>query len=269
MDELKHRYDVLRKRGKTGMLIIIIGIPFILIPFIGFPIILIGCSLLYKNDKELKSLYKKIFVERALVRNFENVIYDPNKGFSKEQVGSFKLCKMDNFFSSEDYISAVYNGIPFEVSDVKSKFAGENQDKTYFSGRMMIFNLSEKSISQLFLFSDSYKYRVDGEWLNDRYKVEFESVEFNKQYDVYSINAEEAFYFLTPALMERFQKLSEKYKSMAMSVTGNRVILGFNEPNNNAFDSKLSSFGTDEEESQKINEDIEDIKRLISAFLMN
>ena len=67
--------------------------------------------------------------------------------------------------------------------------------------------------------------------------------------------------------MERLMYLTAKYSSLAMNVMGNKVVIGFNEPLNNAFDAKnwMQKISYPEEMA-KIQGDIDDIKNIISTI---
>ena len=215
--------------------------------------------------------YKELFVKGALEKNFQNVFYNPDKGFSKDDVRKFNLVMMGSDFSSEDYIKASYNGINFEMSDVNvsdTTSDGENSSTTiFFKGRMIIFNIPDKKVSYMRLFSNSFHYSAVGR-KDKPNKIELESVEFNKEFSVYSENAHDVFYLLTPQYMERIQSLSTRYKSIAVNIWNNRVIFAFNEPKNDAFDASSVLKKLDyQNELAKIQADIDDIKVIINAMV--
>ena len=78
----------------------------------------------------------------------------------------------------------------------------------------------------------------------------------------------DVFYLLTPPLMERLQYLASKYQSIAMLIFGNRVILAFSEPDNNAFDAKVDiGKVVYEDEMAKVQGDIDDIRAFIDLIV--
>ena len=224
-------------------------IPSLIIPaflVIGLPLIIYGGTKFFKAQKELNALYKDTFVKGPLQQNFENVTYNPEQGFDRETVRNFNLVRMSGVFSSEDYIRASYQG---------------------FKGRMMIFDFPDKVVSSVTIFSDTFKHRAFSDKDAKDNKVEFESAEFNRLFDVYSLSPHDAFYLITPQFMERLFSLQSKYNSIVVSAVGNRVIFGFNEPDNNAFDSKNLYVGTsNEDEMKKVQADIDDIKTIITTI---
>ena len=268
IEALQERRDLVAK----AMRLIIIGVPFLLLPPVGILIILIGYFKLTKAQKDMKELYKEAFVREPLANHFDNVVYEPAKGFSKEAVNSFQLCDEGNLYYSEDYIRASYRGVGFEVAEVKVVYADHSGDhdysKTYFDGRMMVFNFPNKLVTSVLLFSSKYKNRGKKYKESKKMKIELEGTQFNKDFDVYAPVPHDAFYLLTPHLMERLQILAGKYESIAMNVVGNRVMLSFNEPGKDAFDSTVSIGKVDiDAEMAKVQGEIDDIRNFISLIL--
>ena len=268
IERLQEKRDEVAK----AMRLVIIGAPCLLIPPLGILLLLIGYVRLTKAQKDMESLYKDAFVREPLANHFDNVVYEPAMGFSKEAVQSFQLCEMGNRFYTEDYIRASYCGVGFEVAQVKVVYADNSGDhnysKTYFDGRMMVFNFPDKLVNSVLLFSNKYKNRGDKYKESKKMKVELEGVQFNKDFDVYAPVPHDAFYLLTPHMMERLQFLDGKYESLAMNVVGNRVMLAFNEPGRNAFDSNVSIGKVDiDAEMAKVQGEIDDIRNFISLIL--
>lgn len=241
---------------------------FLLIMVIAIILIILGVKFNTKYSKEFKKIYKEIFVEGTLKENFNNVYYDPTRGFSEMAVRGFDLNMMGNRFRSEDYIRASFKGINFETSDVyiaQHTSSGKSSHTTvYFEGRMIILDFPEKYVNSVRVYSKAFAYRqgrLSGLVSN---KVAMESVDFNKIFDVLTLNDHDAFYLLTPQLMERFQVLQRRYGSIAFHIRGNKLIIAFNEVNNNAFDPKsMWSKIEYEAEKRKVQADIGDIKQIL------
>ena len=271
-NEAAVRLQEKRDEVAKSMRWVIIGAFCLLMPPVGLVLIFIGYFKLTKAQKDMGELYKDAFVKEPLLNNFGNVIYEPGGGFSEETVKSFHLCEMGNWFYSEDYIRANYEGVNFEVAQVKTKYVDNSSDsnysKTYFDGRMMIFDFPNKLVSSVLVFSHKFKNRAVRHKEAKQDKVELEATQFNKDFDVYSQVPHDVFYLLTPHLMERLQNLAGKYDSIAMNVVGNRIILAFNEPGKNAFDQNISIGKLDyDAEMNKVQSEIDDIKNFISLIL--
>ena len=261
-----------RNEVAKAMKFVFIGVPCLMIPPLGIALILIGATKVSKAQKELKGLYKDAFVREPLARNFQNVIYEPGNGYSKEAVQDFQLCEMGNRLYSEDYIRATYAGVNFEVAEVKVMYV-DNSDKsnyssTYFEGRMLLFYFPDKLVSSVLVYSRKFKHRAISHKEVKHDQVELEGTRFNKEFDVYSPVPHDVFYLLTPQVMERLQALADRYESIAMRVVGNIVMLAFNQPGVDAFDSKVSIGNVDvDAEMAKVQVEIDDIKAFISLIL--
>lgn len=263
-----------KKRNQAGknMLIIAIGALFLIIPPIGLAIVFYGVWRVSKARSEMKGLYKDAFVREPLNNNFENVFYEPNRGFPEETIEGFRLCEMGNSYFSEDYICATYAGVDFEVAEVRVIQVDRSDDhpssETYFEGRMMAFRFPNKLVSSVSIFSRNFDHRAMSRKEEKHDKVELEAIQFNKEFDVYSQNQLDAFYLITPHFMERLMVLAGKYESIAMNVVGNMVYLGFNEPGKNVFDADIEVGKLDiEKEMAKVQGEIDDIKLLITLIL--
>ena len=271
-----HRLKSMQSQSAKGILLIAVGAFFLIIPGYGLIIAAIIFYFGFKKvsgvKKNMRALYKQIFVEEPLKRNFYDVTYQPDNGFDREIVRNFGLCKMGNRYYTEDYIRASYEGVTFEMADVIVRYHQKTGDDditiTYFQGRMMTFSLPDKMLNSVRVFSDSFRNRALDKKEAKNELVQMESVDFNRLYDVFAPDAHDAFYLLTPPLMERLISLASRYNSMAFSVVGNQVVVAFNEPGNDAFDSKnLYGQINYEEEIVKVQKDIDDIKIIISQIL--
>ncbi len=277
MNKLKE----IRARGLTGTCLMIISFVIILysivilfsapIGIFGCVVFLVGLYFFWGTNKKFKIQYKKIFVEKQLRDNFKNVIYDWSTGFSENQVASFGLCDIGNRFRSEDYLRAEYEGINFEQSDVTVQDVRSNGRSTYtvtyFKGRMITFDFPEKFVSSVQIFSEQFKHRGRPFGNMRPQKVEMESVQFNKKFDVLALVPHDAFYLLTPHFMEKIEGLSRKYGSIALHIAGNRVFMGFNEPTHNAFDvDNMIKEISYPEQMEAVKKDIDDIKNIIEIL---
>jgi hypothetical protein len=270
----------LGKRAYLGLILVVggfcLGFAFatltgnMLLIFIGAAIGIYGIRISAGTNKAYKQLYKDLFVMQPLSKNFDNLYYDWAQGFSEQAVASFSLCKMGNRFHSEDYIKASYEGIPFELSDVTVEYhtSGKNSHTTtYFKGRMLVIDFPEKMVNSVQIFSKSFNYRANHTNFGKPQKVEMESVEFNRAFDVRAVSPHDAFYLITPAFMERLALITMRTRSVAIHTCGNKMVIGFNEPSNNAFDaSNMYKPISYPDEMDKVQKDIDDIKELITII---
>ena len=271
--EKMNRLDELR--GRLTMAIVLAGIGitmfFISMGFgpstpgmmLGLLIGLLGIPFGLGTTKKYKELYKEIFVEEPLRQNFENVLYAWKNGFNEATVRNFRLFNMGNIFKSEDYLRARYKGINFELSDVTVMRNQGKSTYTIFRGRIIVFDLPNKFIAPMRVYSKRFPSKSRN-FKNGSEKIEMESVEFNKLFDVYSLSGHDTFYLLTPQMMEGLTKLQNMYPAIVAGFEGNKVLFAIHEAFNDAFDNvnktqKLDYF-TEIARTQK---DIDDIKNII------
>ena len=183
------------------------------------------------KSKEFKQLYKQYFVAAMLGEFFENPQYIWDKGFTSDAVRSFGISQLGNRFYSEDYISGIYKGVPFEQSDVKIQYhtSGKNSHTTtYFSGRMFVFHFTGRNVLPVQIFSEGFSYRAKPIERFKMHKVNMESVNFNKSFDVKAANEHDAFYVLTPQMMEKLFNLQSRFGNVALNFAGDTLFLGYN-----------------------------------------
>lgn len=274
--------DWVRHRGIFGYGMIAVGLVILFIGLgywvftqsmrfflLGIPIIIIGVFIAKGTLKRYKELYKDLFVKRPLEENFDNLYYDWTSGFSKETVESFQICEMGYGFYSEDLIQASYLGIPFEMSDVLMSYSSSGSDDGVINinRRFLVTDLPNKYLNTVQVFSKTYNFMPDFSSAITTQNVELESVEFNNDFLIRAINPHDAFYLLTPQLMEQIMTYRKRCKNIALHACGNKIVLALDDLSGDSFDAdshfKKVSY---QEESAKINKEINDIKAFISII---
>ena len=167
-------------------------------------------------EREMRSLYKDTFLNGLLNEYFDNAKYRAELGFTQTKVEEFGIYQMGNRFDSEDQLIGDYQGVHFEQSDVhiwKHVDSDNDSDIEYFYGRMFVFDIPFKyshsvKVYNKTILSTEKDYRIHEK--KDKI-VKMESVKFNDVFTVYSEDAHEAFYILTPAMMEKLMDIYYKY----------------------------------------------------------
>ena len=182
-------------------------------------------------NKDLQSMYKNNFLVKLLNEQFQNVQYNWEQGFTEQAVSSVGLVQMGNRFESEDFICGEYNGVFFEQSEVTVKRVVRSGKRTHtythFKGRMFTFNYGRKDIVSTMVFSRDFGYQGYG--FNFNYeKVNMESQEFNRNFKIKSARPVDAFYMLTPQMMECIDKLERYFGNIAIHFTPGKVHVAFN-----------------------------------------
>lgn len=244
-----------------------------LFSFIGFGLtfysILFYSTKISKEQKTFKELYKNTFVVGLLNEEFDNVYYNGSEGYSKDTVNSMGLVSMGNRFNSEDYLKGTYKGVNFSQSDVTIKDVRRSGKHTttvtYFIGRMFEFEFPKQQVVGLKVFSDNFFHRSNYSNGFKLKKVKLEDVQFNKKFDVTAVTEHEAFYVLTPHMMENIRRICDRYGNVAMHITAGKLYLGFN-TSRDAFDADFRHPLSYPEERAKIKKDIEVITNIIDVM---
>lgn len=206
----------------VSTLMLVVGfISFLPMPPVGFPLFLGGmlCLALGYNHakKKFANAYKQEIVRDALSEVFDKVSFNPAYGISCDRLRETALVNVGNRFSSNDRICAFYRGVFFEQSDVHiEKKSGKNNRVTIFRGRWMIFSFPKKFSCDLQIFTRDFsaaKQKI-GFFLHQEERlsaIETENEEFNRTFVVRGNNQLEAFYLLTPHLMETLLTLPSTF----------------------------------------------------------
>ena len=128
-------------------------------------------------------------------------IYNAKGGYSREYLeglGSFPVNSLDQ----EDFIQGKYLGIPFNMCDVKSyhyetRGSGDNRHQEIvidFLGSIMSFGMNKASKSLLRVTENKFAFG------GNKKTIDFESFEFNKKFNAFCDDPENAFYIITPQL---------------------------------------------------------------------
>ena len=163
-------------------------------------------------DKE----YKNVFVLKKLQNTFDNLTYNAESGFDEEIIEQTRMMYTGDSYLSNDYISGTYKNINFEQSDIHVQIEQESEDSdgnktttwvTIFKGRWMIFDFNKKFKSNIQIVSSDF-YAESSPWKIK--PINMEDIEFNKKFKIYTKNAHDAFYVLTPHFMEKIKKIDNE-----------------------------------------------------------
>lgn len=228
-------------------------------------IFIIAIVLFLKTDKEYKRLFKGTFVVDILSNHFNQVVYEWEKGYSKEQVKSFGLSRLANKFNSEDYLRGEYKGIHFSMSDVSIEDASTRNTTTIFHGRMLSFDFPKYTNFNLQIYSNNFKYASKDFTKNKLQTVSLESAFFNRTFTTKAVNTHEAFYVLTPPFMKRLQNLKEKYETVVINIANGHIYIGL-EGCSDTFDYPIDSKLEYQEAKALVEKDIQDIMDVIDTL---
>lgn len=203
-----------------------------------------------KPSKEFKMAYKNTFVLKSLKSVFDDLEYNPERGFDYNVIKNTGMMYMGDRYSSNDYIKGKYKNINVEQADVHIEEEVTTTDsdgnttthyETLFMGQWMIFDFNKSFSANLQVCGKGFYNAKRGNWGSSlKYKkVEMEDAEFNKMFRVYAVDAHEAFYILTPSLMGRIKKLSNSIKgSLLLCFIDNKLHIGISN-NKDAFEASV------------------------------
>lgn len=171
-----------------------------------------------KLKKQCNRVAKDEIMQSILNLRFENVQFDSLGHMSAGTLVETGIVCPSEYIVGKDYIKATYKGIDFEESYVRTFYKEDStgkDERECFSGNVFKAKYGRKDVMSVQVFSKHFKYR--GKPL-ERYtmtQVSMESQEFNQAFDVYAASEREAFYILTPVLIEKLMDLYKKYHEIA------------------------------------------------------
>ena len=175
------------------------------------------------NWKGYRETFKQVYVEHYLESVFTELRYEPRQCISRRDVEKTMIVPKrfrDNWrLAGNDYICGRYKQTRFQRSDLCliycfGKTNHSRKNTVVFSGRWMIFEFNKAFRSNVQIvqrgFCNTTRKRTFemSDSLFD--PVTLESADFNSRFRVYAKNEHEAFYLITPQLMERLQQLADR-----------------------------------------------------------
>ena len=168
--------------------------------------------------RRYKKLYNAVIVRHSLDQHFEIDEFNSDYGIPIHAINSTNMIRTGNSFKADDFIRGKYKGIGFMQSDVLMEDRATIFDNikskpiTYFKGRWMIFEFNKRFKCDLLIYEKSFLFSKTKFSVFDRSgyeKVEFENLSFNENFDCYTDNQTEAFYVLTPQLIEAIESVRQ------------------------------------------------------------
>lgn len=242
-------------------------------PFYMVLIMVVVFVILYNCEKisnKYRREYKELFVKDALSLAFDNVECNFESGISEEEIEAYGLLVTENRFYSNDYITGMYKGSRFTRSDVTIKKVIHTGKRTTtittFSGPYMIFEFDKKFNSDVLVKEKGASHRSSFFFKDELEKVKFESVEFNKKFNVYSKDGHTAFYLLTPQYMEKLMEFDSRFEGVCYFgfINGKFHLALYN--NEDMFETSVFT-EVDENEINRFSNEIELMKSMMDFFI--
>lgn len=192
----------------------------------------------HKPAREYKLAFKDFFVKSSLIKIFTNLDYNPEKGLSENVIASTNMMYMGDRYSSNDLMTGCYKDIGFTQADVHIEDKRRSTDSdgnthtyyvTLFRGRWMIFDFNKRFKANVQVCQKGFgNNKVNSLFSNNKLqKVEMESQKFNDLFSVYAKEPIDAFYILTPKIMEKIENLDSRNKGkLLLCFVDNKLHVG-------------------------------------------
>jgi len=287
MDYKNNEIELLRKKALSSLIItVILGIIFVFGMFSFMPIIwfvlfaLMGGDLFVFSKKinAYKNQVKGTIVSDLLKKEFDEVSYHANEGFSREFIADTELVSMGNIYSSNDLVSGNYRNVAFKQADVHiqqhTQSGKTSTTVTLFKGRWLIYTFNKRFTG--FLQIRSNENRLFGNskpmrWFNDKQntsRIKLENEAFNERFNIYASDEHEAYYILTPHFMEKLLRLDDSLDgNLVVGFIDNEVHLALYN-NSDAFEPSIFR-PIDDKYYQEVQNDIELIKMIVDDLTLD
>ena len=202
------------------------------------------------------------------------MIYDPEKGLDESIIRNTGMMYTGDRYSSNDYISGKYKNVNVVQADVHIEEELKTTDSdgfttttwiTIFRGRWIIFDFNKYFKANIQVSQKGFGNSKLSNWGSKiKYKkVMMEDQAFNNTFRTYAQDEHDAFYILTPSLMEKIKKLTDNVSGkLIFCFIDNKLHIGIQ----NNKDSFEHGIFTKINEEKVINEISQDIK-LITNFV--
>ncbi len=227
-----------------------------------------------KRRKKYTLHFKRKLVESELLRTFTEVTFQPERGLERSFLADTGMIAMGNRYFSDDYICGKYKDIAFEQADVCIQQVTSNGKNTttttYFKGRWMVFDFNKNFACELQIREKGFSYaKTSGGFFSSKpkmHKLELEDVEFNREFAVYAVDDHEAYYILTPPVMERMRGLRQRTNGeLLLCFLNNRLHVAVNS-GTNAFEPPVFSSIDMTAIRKQVEEEIDVITRFVDEL---
>ena len=163
-----------------------------------------------------RMLYRQIFVERTLKHRFTRLCIASDGSLTPQAYAFIQslLVRGKATIRVLNWISAQYQGSQFEQFALYIATAPKRGNSVYFRCRWMVFSFPKQFRSQFFVVQRG----GEPPWQTELFQftqppyqeLRMESEDFNETFLVTALDPHDAFYGLTPQLMEKIQALATK-----------------------------------------------------------
>ena len=222
--------------------------------------------------------FKNYFVKRTLEKIFTDLQYNPDRGIPEDVISGTGMMYTGDRYTTNDLILGKYKNINFMQSDVHIEEEHESTDSdghtttyyvTIFQGRWMIFDFNKTFKANVEVcekgFSGNQANTLFGK--SKYQKVKMESEEFNKKFRVYAQDPHDAFYIITPSLMEKIKKLEAINKgNLFLGFCNNQLHVGIDDGTDSFEPGSCFSKINEEEVMNRMSTDVSKITMFVDEL---
>ncbi len=222
--------------------------------------------------------FKNYFVKRTLEKIFTDLQYNPDRGIPEAVISGTGMMYTGDRYTTNDLILGKYKNINFMQSDVHIEEEHESTDSdghtttyyvTIFQGRWMIFDFNKTFKANVEVcekgFSGNQANTLFGK--SKYQKVKMESEEFNKKFRVYAQDPHDAFYIITPSLMEKIKRLEAANKGkLFLGFCDNQLHVGIHDGSDSFEPGSCFSKINEEEVMNRMSTDVSKITMFVDEL---
>lgn len=197
-------------------------------------------TILYKSmTKDYTAEFKQGVIKPLIGEIGEKLIYSQDGYLSELIFERSTLFNKADKFSGNDLVRGEVDGVNIEFSDIHAQEKRKNSKGgseliTIFKGLFIVSEFNKNFIGKTVVLPDSAQNsfgNVIGSWLQSKNSsrdelVKMDSVEFEKEFVVYSSDQIEARYILSHSLMEKFIQLKNRsQRRVSISFVGSKIYI--------------------------------------------
>lgn len=198
-------------------------------------ILLFWCLIAGRTYNRFNEAFKTRYVLQLIreIPGFRDMQYEQKSGFSWDDIRNAAVvgCGDKKQFESEDLLTGSCENTGFKMSDVITKRwvnGGKRaRIETVFSGQVICFYKFDNiktSNGHLQVFQKKFQSDIKG-W-TAQHQIETEDVLFNRKFQIYAADEHNAFYILTPQVMEKITEFSQAIgEQTAVAFCGNKMFV--------------------------------------------
>lgn len=171
-------------------------------------------------DKYIDDFKEKI-IGQIITFIHPQAVYKPMGFISKKEYKASGLYRRRfSHFDGDDYWQSVYNGVAFHCSEIKSFYSDPTGTDSIFKGLFFVAKINNNFTGGTYIWIKGHA-QLPSSLADEHYrmyslpqvqKMKINHEAFNKQYSVYTTNADEASLILSYNMMDHILLIKEKLK---------------------------------------------------------